>query len=141
MPSPAQIKKIHALKGALKLDDDTYRLMLAQYKVKTSTKLTIAKADELLQSLEEKAVGAGVWEKRKPARKAKAARPLAADPQSKKIRQLWIELHEAGKVKNPAESALEAYVKRMTGVAKLQWVTVAQASTVIEVLKKWLERA
>ena len=140
MPSPAQIKKIHALKGALQMDDETYRAVLKEYGVKSSTKLSIAKADELLQDLEGKAVALGVWESRKPARKAKITTPLADDPQSKKIRQLWIELHDAGKVKNPAESAMVTYVKRMTGVAALQWLNVKQASTVIEALKKWLGR-
>ena len=140
MPSPVQIKKIHALKGALTMEDETYRVMLASYGVKSSVKLTFAKADELLQDLEAKGRATGVWEQRKPARKEKSERSLATDPQSMKIRALWIELHEVGKVKNPAESALAAYVKRMTGVAALQWISVTQASLVIEALKKRLER-
>ena len=56
------------------------------------------------------------------------------------IRYLWIQLHEVGKVKNSSEDALGAYVKRMTGVAALQWLDVKQASKVIEAMKKWLER-
>jgi phage gp16-like protein len=141
MATPAQIKKIHCLKGALNLDDDTYRLLLSGYGAKSSKDraFTFAKADELLKDLEGKAVAAGAWEKRKPASKARAKK-LADDPQSKKIRQLWIELHQVGKVKNPAESALLAYVKRMTGVNALQWLSSRQASTVIEALKQWLER-
>jgi phage gp16-like protein len=140
MPIPAQIKKIHALKGALQMDEDTYRLTLSGYGVKSSTKLSIAKADELLQDLEGKAIAAGVWEQRKAARKAKVTRKLADEPQSKKIRALWLELHQADKVTNPSEDALEAYVKRMTKVDKLQWLRVAQASKVIEAMKKWLAR-
>jgi phage gp16-like protein len=139
-PSPGQIKKIHALKGALQMDDETYRETLKGYGVKSSTKLSIAKADELLQDLEAKAIGMGNWVSRKPAQAAKTKQALADDPQSKKIRQLWLDLHDAGKVKNPAESALVAYVKRMTSVAALQWLSVKQASTVIEALKKWMER-
>lgn len=87
MPLPAQIKKIHALKGALKLDDDTYRAMLGGYGVKTSTKLSITRADQLIADLEQKAVAAQVWEKRKPAAKAKATRKLADDSQSRMIRE------------------------------------------------------
>lgn len=140
MANPAQIKKIHALKGALKLDDELYRELLAAFKVKTSTKLSIPKADELIKDLEEKAVSAGVWEKRKPARKAKTTRKLADGEQARLIRYLWLQLHEAGKVQNSSEEALAAYVKRMTGVAALQWLDVNKASTVIEALKKWLKR-
>jgi phage gp16-like protein len=75
--------------------------------------------------------------------KVKAAashRPLADDQQSKKIRALWLELHERGKVRDPSEAALAAYVRRQTKVEALQWLDNAQASRVIEALKKWLGR-
>lgn len=140
MASAAQIKKIHALKGALKLEDEIYRQLLSAFKVKSSTKLTIPKADDLIKDLEEKAVALGVWEKRKAARKAKTPRKLADGEQARKIRYLWLQLHETGKVKDPSEAALASYVTRMTRVAALQWLDVKQASTVIEAMKKWLER-
>jgi len=142
MATPAQIKKIHILKSALKIDDATYRAILASFGVKSSKDraFTIGKADELIQDLVEKATAAGVWEKRKPARKAKTTRKLADDDQSRMIRYLWIQLHEVGKVKNSSEDALGAYVKRMTGIPALQWLDVKQASKVIEAMKKWLER-
>ena len=38
------------------------------------------------------------------------------------------------------KKALAAYVKRMTKVGALQWLSTAQASAVIESLKAWLER-
>jgi phage gp16-like protein len=139
MPTKNQIIKIHALKGSLKLDDDTYRAILDGYGVKTSTKLTIVKADQLIDDLVKKATAAGVWEKRKPAVKAKA-RTLADDDQSRMIRGIWIELHQMGTVKDPSEKALAAYVKRMTKVAALQWLDVKQAQLVIEALKKWRKR-
>jgi len=71
---------------------------------------------------------------------AKPQRKQADDAQSKKIRALWLELYQAGVVRNPDESALAAYVKRQTGVAALQWLSTAQGSTVIEALKQWLQR-
>jgi phage gp16-like protein len=70
----------------------------------------------------------------------KINRPLADDAQSKKIRALWLEMHGQGIVKNPSEASLCTYVKRMTKVDALQWLSVAQASTVIEGLKKWQVR-
>lgn len=139
MATQGQIKKIHALKGALKMDDETYRAMLGGYGVKSSTKLNITKADELIHDLERKAVASGVWEKRKPAKPAKA-RKLADDDQSRMIRGLWIELHRLGAVKDPSEKALASYCKRMTGVQALQWLDVKQAQLVIEALKKWTKR-
>lgn len=140
MPTPNQIKKIHTLKGALQLDDETYRAILGGYGVKTSTKLSISKADDLIGDLTKKASAAGVWENRKPAAKAKAARKLADDDQSRMIRGIWIELHQLGAVRDPSETALASYVRRMTGVQALQWLDVKQAQTVIEALKKWRKR-
>jgi phage gp16-like protein len=140
MPTKNQIIKIHALKGSLKLDDDTYRAILGGYDVKTSTKLTITKADLLIDDLTRKAVAAGVWETRKPAAKARSTRKLADDDQSRMIRGIWIELHEMGAVRDSSETALASYVKRMTNVAALQWLDVKQAQLVIEALKKWRKR-
>lgn len=140
MPTRNQIIKIHALKGSLKLDDDTYRDILGGYGVKTSTKLTIVKADQLIDDLTKKATAAGVWEKRKPAAKAKATRKMADDDQSRMIRGIWIELHGMGAVRDPSEKALTSYVKRMTNIAALQWLDVKQAQLVIEALKKWRKR-
>lgn len=140
MPTKTQIKKIHALIGALKMDDDTYRATLGGYGVKTSTKLSITKADLLIGDLEKKAIAAGVWQKRQAATKARTTRPLADDDQSKMIRGLWIELHQLGAVRDPSEAALASYAKRMARVQALQWLTVKQAQTMIEALKQWRER-
>jgi phage gp16-like protein len=70
----------------------------------------------------------------------KNSRKLADDAQSKKIRALWLELHEVGKVRDPSEASLGAYVKRQTKVEALQWLSTEQASRVIESLKSWLSR-
>lgn len=142
MATPAQIKKIHILKSALKIDDDTYRATLAAYGVKSSKDraFTIGKADELIQDLVEKATAAGVWEKRKPARKAQAKRRLADDPQSKMIRAYWIQLHQAGKVTDPSEAALCKFVKRMTRKDDLAWLNDRDVTVVKKALKDWLER-
>lgn len=140
MSTRNQIIKIHALKGSLNLDDDIYRDILSGYGVKTSKKLTIVKADQLIDDLVIKATAAGVWEKRKPAVKAGHTRKLADDDQSQMIRGIWIELHQMGVVKDPSEKALAAYVKRMTKIDTLQWLDVKQAQSVIEAMKKWRSR-
>ena len=140
MATPAQIKKIHALKGAMNMEDAEYRKLLSDFKVKSSTKLSIPRADELIKDLEEKAVAMGVWEKRKPARKAQAKRRLADDPQSKMIRAYWIQLHQAGKVTDPSEAALCKFVKRMTRKDDLSWLSERDVTVVKKALKDWLER-
>ncbi|HEY8037962.1 MAG TPA: regulatory protein GemA [Methylobacter sp.] len=67
-------------------------------------------------------------------------RKLADDAQSRKIRALWLEMHNQGIVRNPSEASLAAYVKRLKGVDALQWLSSEQASGVIEALKKWQAR-
>ncbi len=58
---PWQIKMIHTLKGALQLDDDTYRAILSGYKVTSSKELTAFTAGKLTEDLTAKATAAGVW--------------------------------------------------------------------------------
>lgn len=70
----------------------------------------------------------------------KSARKLADDAQSQKIRALWLAMHSQGIVRNPSEASLNDYVKRLTGIEALQWLTTEQASSVIEVLKQWQKR-
>jgi phage gp16-like protein len=67
-------------------------------------------------------------------------RRQADDPEARKIRALWLLLHDLGAVQNPSEAALAAYVKRLTKVDDLHWVNGLQAETLIETLKKWALR-
>lgn len=96
---------------------------------------------QLFKALEEmKRLGFKVTNRRAAKKADGKHRPLDDHPQSKKIRALWLELHAAGKVRDPSEASLAAYVKRQTGVEALQWLSSEQASSVIESLKRWLKR-
>ncbi|WP_405119462.1 regulatory protein GemA [Pseudomonas leptonychotis] len=118
------------------MDDDTYRLMLAGMKgldgATSTADLSVPNLLRVLEQLKQKGF------KVRPNTKAK--RPLADDEQSKKIRALWLTLHDMGAVRDPSEEALAKYVQRMTKVAALQWLTTAKASQVIENLKQWVGR-
>lgn len=117
MPAPNRqrlIRLIHVAKRDLSMDDDTYRAILQRIgKKASSADLTIPELEKVLEHL--KRSGFKVRSKAKPAQ-AKPSRPLAQDGESKKIRALWLFLHELGAVKNPSEEALAAYVKRIAGV-------------------------
>jgi phage gp16-like protein len=120
-----------------KSDSSEYRSMLWSIaRVHSSADLDFAGRKKVLDHL--KACGFKVRATGKE--KAKPSRVLAEYPESKKIRALWIMLHELGAVKNPSEAALAAYVKRMTKVDDLHWIDGHQAETVIESLKKWAMR-
>ena len=137
------IRLIHVAKRDLSLDDDTYRSILLRFgRKESSSDLTVPELEQVLEHL--KRSGFKVRSKGKPAKpkavKAKPSRPLAQDAESKKIRALWLFLHELGAVKNPSEEALAAYVKRIAGVDALQWISGEQAERLIETMKKWAMR-
>ncbi len=53
---------------------------------------------------------------------------------------LWNQLYRAGKLRDGSIQGLNAYVKRIVGVERLEWLTVAQKQKLIEMLKGWLRR-
>jgi phage gp16-like protein len=131
-----ELAKIHIGKSQLQLSDDVYRDILWQAGgVESAADLDWRGRQAVLDRFKE--LG---WKPRHAGKKAKTSRPLAADPQSKKIRALWLELAAAGKVRDSSEAALASYVRRMTGRDALQWLTGAEASRVIEAMKQWLGR-
>lgn len=135
---PRLIRLIHVAKRDLSMDDDTYRAILQRIgKKASSADLTIPELEKVLERL--KRSGFKVRSKVKPAQ-AKPSRPLAQDGESKKIRALWLFMHQLGVVKNSSEDALAAYIKRIVGVDALQWISGEQAETLIETLKKWAMR-
>ncbi len=73
-------------------------------------------------------------------KKSKAAGHLDSSAQAQKIMALWLALHKCGAVRNPSLTALQAYVKRQTGVEAMQWLSDDQTVRVIEALKAWLKR-
>lgn len=127
------IKLIHIAKSQLNLDDDTYRHLLLNITKKTSTKdMTVWELEKILNHLKSKGF--------KVKSSKKTGKITATKPVHKKIRSLWLELADAGEIKNRSEKAINSYVKRITGVEVMDWITQKQAMVVIESLKSWLER-
>ena len=130
------IKLIHVARRELRMDADTYRLMLAGMKglggATSTAELSVPNLLSVLEQLKQKGF------KVRPNKAGK--RPLADDDQSKKIRSLWLTLHDLGEVRDPSEAALAKFVLSMTRVSALQWLSTAQASRVIENLKQWQYR-
>jgi phage gp16-like protein len=129
------IKLIHVARRELGMDDDTYRLLLSGMKglggATSTADLSVPNLYRVLEQLKQRGF---------KVRPSKKQRPLAADDQSKKIRALWLVLHDQGEVRDPSEEALAKFVMKMTGVQALQWLSGEQASQVIENLKKWQRR-
>lgn len=129
------IKLIHIAKRDLQLDDDTYRQLLITVTGKSSTRdMTVPQLDTVLNAMKKRGF------KIKAAKKASSARPLDDSPQSRKIRSLWLEMADAGIIRDRSEAALVRWVKRETGIDSLQWLNSEQASAIIEKLKQWQRR-
>lgn len=138
------IRLIHVAKTQLMMSDDDYRVLLANVSCgkTSSTKLSIAELELAIRAM--KAKGFVVTTKQNSAAKPDIkVRPAhkAVDGQIKKIRALWLELHQMGEVRSPSELSLAKFVKRMTGVDYQGWLDSDSASKVIEYLKKWQQRA
>ncbi|CAI0904834.1 Mu-like prophage protein gp16 [Serratia ficaria] len=126
------VKLIHVAKRDRRLDDDTYRQLLQSYTGLSSTKdMSVKQLEDVMEALYK------LGFQRSFKRPGKIT---ATDEQSKKIRSLWLEMSEAGFVRDSSERAINAYVHRITGVGRLEWLGTDQASRVIETLKKWQVR-
>lgn len=139
MPSQANLAKIHIAKKELELDDQVYRdILRLRFKVDSAAKLNDRQCTVLLNDFQRRG-----WKPRHGNKSPKPpqSRPLSQDAMAKKARALWLGLYEMGIVRDPGESALGSYVKRMTGVEALQWLDGKQLWLVIESLKRWVKRA
>lgn len=127
------IKLIHVARRELGMDRETYGLMLAGMKglegATSTADLSVPNLLRVLEQLKQKGF--------KPRPNKAGKRPKAKDDQSKKIRSLWLTLNDLGAVRDPSEAALASFVRNMTKASALQWLSVAQASRVIENLKQW----
>lgn len=66
--------------------------------------------------------------------------PLYNSEQAKLVRHHWLTLHRYREVRNPAEAAMLDYVKRITGISRMEWLKPPQMTLVVETMKRWRER-
>jgi phage gp16-like protein len=135
------IKLLHVAKRDLRMVDADYRAVLGTAsggKKTSSSDLSIQELEKAVSHM--KRCGFKVRTKKPGGARQQPSRALARDPESTKIRALWLFLHQLGAVENPSEAALAAYVKRITKVDDLHWISGYQAETLIESLKKWAMR-
>ncbi|WP_073652195.1 gp16 family protein [Pseudomonas aeruginosa] len=134
------IRLIHVGKRELGLDDEIYRALLMGSVQKDSTSaMSVPELERVLERMKRSGFKVRVKSARPPAQ-SRPGRPLAQYPEARKVRALWLFLHQLGVVKNPSEEALAAYVKRIAKVDALQWTNGDQTEALIETLKKWAMR-
>lgn len=66
--------------------------------------------------------------------------PSGSRATTPKIRALWWTLYWLGAVDDPKDAAIDAFVKRQSGIASLRFVDHKAAQPIIEALKSWAAR-
>ncbi len=131
-----QIKLIHTLKGALGLDDATYREMLAaRFRKTTSKDLLHSEAADLIREMEAHAVSQGVWRRKEKKYDRFGNRSGFASPkQLRMIEGMWKDVSRAATVEDRA-IALRHFLLRIVGVEDLRFLEPEHVRKVVNALK------
>ena len=137
----ADLAAIHIAKAELRWDDDLYRdVLYSVCRVRSSALLDFTGRKRFLAHL--RACG---WKGGAKAH-AGASKPVTArvraplTARQKKMWSLWQQLADASLVENRKMVGLLAFVKRQTGVDRLEWLNLPQEQLVVESLKQWVHR-
>jgi hypothetical protein len=134
----ADLAAIHMGKAKLGWSDDEYRdILWTICQVRSSALLDIAGRKKFLAHL--RACGFQGYTSARDKTRSKTAKPWT--PELRKIWSLWQQLADAGQVQQRDRAGLIAWVARLTGVDRLEWLNTHQTALVIEAAKKWLQRA
>jgi hypothetical protein len=129
--NPAQVKKLHALKTTLGLDDAAYRAALAACGVETSKALTFSGAAELIEDFEQKAIKAGLWKRTHRTAPEPRREGFASPAQLALIKSLWAEVSNAPN----KTTSLRHFVTRQAKVSDPRFLRDCDASKVICAIK------
>lgn len=133
-----EITRIQVLRRQAGLGDDEYHDLVGNLfdGVRSSTALDAAQRRRLIAHLVRLQSG----RQGPAAAPAKAAALPPLRPRQKKMFSLWQQLADGGRVRERGMAALQAWVARQTGVDRWEWLNSHQEDTVIESLKRWLQR-
>ncbi len=142
--NPNQIKKLHALKNALKIAEDDYRLAIMEVHGFSGTckDLTEAEADQLVEKWQAEAIAKGVWQKPgtgewhgKQKHEDLGERDgFATAKQLRKIEAMWKEVSIYKDDQQARRKALKLFINRIAHVQELRFLTVKGAHQVITAL-------
>ncbi len=134
-----QIKKIHTLKSKLKMSDDDYRLLLSDYWVDSSKKLTHDEAKDLIKRLEKTATEKGVWSRYSNRGKMRYAycndRPgYATGAQLRMIEAMWRDVSTTHNVEH-RQRALRKFIFRIVGVTEMEAIESHQVQKLVNAMR------
>lgn len=129
------ISIIHVAKKQLAIAEDSHRALLLGVTGKDSLKQMDNKE---LEAVVERYKKHG-FKKTKP--KRAGGHKMADQNHARLIRALWLSLYHLGEVRDPSEEAMRQYVKRMSRVDSIKFLTAGQSNAVITGLRDWMKRA
>ncbi|CAM3168875.1 gp16 family protein [Moritella viscosa] len=138
------IKLIHVAKRKLALEDDVYRLILTRETNKQScSHMSIGELESVLLAMKQagfKPLSNG--HKTAVKKRLSPQSGQAKHGQIDKIRAIWITMYQHDIVKDRSETALDAYVRRVTSnqIDHVGWCDSRRASQILESLKRWHRR-
>ena len=131
----AELAAIHVGAKRLGFDDELYRAFLFRITGRRSAaELDQAARTRVIEEMRQYGF------KRTPAEE-KRARRMADNSQLAMIHGLWKQLRYAGALSDPSERHLGAFIRKMVGVDRAEWLAPEEAVKVIEGLKAWRARA
>lgn len=147
------ITLINVAKGSLQLDEAIYRAMLKNATGKDSLRaMNLPELEQALEVFKQKGFKPTVTNKKTAVkRRLSPAAGKSKLASIDKIRAIWITMGHHLVIQDNSESALDAYVRRMTlrsritnnqtqGVDATAWMKEPQAYKVLESLKNWHKR-
>lgn len=144
-PPVAQQKKrlitlINVAKASLQLDETIYRAMLKNATGKDSLRaMNLPELEQALDVFKQKG-----FKPHKTAVKRRLSQPSGHSKLAiiDKIVAVWITMSHHKVIQDGSQSALDAYVQRMTTdrIASVRWLREEQAYKVLESLKNWHKR-
>ncbi len=155
-PKKRLITLINVAKSNLNLDEQIYRSMLKASTGKDSLRaMNLPELEQALEGFKQKGFKPIV--KRSKSQFKGRLSPASGQskvPQIDKIRAVWITMSQHHVVRDGSETALDAYVRRITkgakaekggegsgkGVDSTAWLTETMATLVLESLKNWHKR-
>lgn len=127
-----EIAQIHTLAKQLGLDESTRRLRMQRVGGSRSAAELTGTGRRAVISDFRNELGRQTKNRGRPRRQ----RPR----HQRMIVGLWLEAYDKGAVDDKRDRAIDAFVERQTGVAKLDWLPADQAEAVIEPLKDMIRR-
>ncbi len=129
----SDLAKIHiAIKQLGMSEAEHRRRLMESFGKDSSSGLTNAERSKYLADLRK------LGFKAKPKLKTKIDRTQDMSLQMRKVRAIWLMLHDIGVVRDPSESALTQWARRQYKVDALQWQH--RPDLLIEALKTWAMR-